>query len=84
MYKIIVWHNDSVSGTHQSVLFSAKTINKIMSNFERYLNNAPMRSFNECNVIQLHHVEKGLIAHFPANCRKPKETMQKGGRYVYA
>jgi hypothetical protein len=70
MYKIIVWHNDSVNGTHQAVLFSAKTISKVLRDFYRYLT-LPVycRSFNAHNLIQLHHVERGVIANFPASLR---------------
>jgi hypothetical protein len=69
MYRIIVWHNDSVNGTHQMVLMSAKTIGKILRDFEHYLTNTPARSFNEHNLIQLHHVDQGVIACFPASLR---------------
>ena len=71
MYKIIVWHNDSVNGTHQIVLFNAKTISKILRDFDKYLSERKKeyRSFSEKNLIQLHHVERGVIAHFPASLR---------------
>ena len=69
-YKIIVWHKDSVNGTHQSILCSAKTQSKVLRDFERYLKRpACVRSFNGHNLIQLHHVDRGVIAHFPAQLR---------------
>ena len=69
-YRIIVWHNDSVNGTHQSTLCSAKTQSKVLRDYERYLQKpSNMRSFNHHNVIQLHHVDRGVIAHFPASLR---------------
>ena len=69
-YRIIVWHKDSVNGTHQSTLCSGKTQAKVLRDFERYLQ-LPLRvrSFNQHNVIQLHHVDLGVIAHFPASLR---------------
>ncbi len=72
MYKIIVWHNNAVEGTHQSVLFSAQTAGKVLRDFDHYLNRAPARSFNQHNLIQLHHVERGVLAHFPAALRGAK------------
>jgi len=71
MYKIIVWHNDSVNGTHQNVLFESKTINKVLKDFDKYLTDRKpiYRSFSDKNLIQLHHAEQGIIAHFPASLR---------------
>jgi len=70
MYSIIVWHNDSVNGTHQHVLFSAKALDKVLRGFELYLTLPEhMRSFNNRNVIQLHHTERGVIASFPSQLR---------------
>jgi len=69
-YRIIVWHNDSVNGTHQSTLCSAKTQAKVLRNFDRYLQlPSAMRSFNQHNTIQLHHIDRGVIAHFPPSLR---------------
>jgi len=69
-YRIIVWHKDSVNGTHQSTLCSGKTQAKVLRDLERYLKlPTRMRSFNQHNVIQLHHVDRGVIAHFPASLR---------------
>ena len=62
-YKIIVWHKDSVSGTHQQVLMSGRTIAKVLRDFGKYLERPPyMRSFTDKNLIQLHHVNKGVIS----------------------
>jgi len=70
MYRIIVWHNDSVNGTHQSTLFSAKTMGKVLRDFEQYLQLPErMRSFNKHNLIQLHHIDRGVIACFPSSLR---------------
>jgi len=69
-YRIIVWHNDSVNGTHQSTLCSGKTQAKVLRDFERHLQlPVRMRSFNQHNVIQLHHIEQGVIANFPSSLR---------------
>ena len=70
IYSIICWHNSATEGTHQRVLFSAKTLGKVMRDFERYL--APperMRSFTKHNLIQLVHIDQGVIASFPASLR---------------
>lgn len=69
-YRIIVWHHDSVNGTHQSTLCGAKTQSKVLRDYEHYLQlPSTMRSFNHHNVIQLHHIDYGVIAHFPASLR---------------
>ncbi len=69
-YKIIVWHNDSVNGTHQSTLCSAKTQAKVLRDFERYLKRPIfVRQFNQHNVIQLIHIDRGVLAYFPASLR---------------
>jgi len=69
-YRIIVWHSDSVNGTHQSTLCSAKTQAKVLRDFNRYLQlPSAMRSFNQHNTIQLHHIDRGVIAHFPPSLR---------------
>jgi hypothetical protein len=69
-YRIIVWHKDSVNGTHQSTLCSAKTQAKVLRDFNRYLQlPSAMRSFNQHNTIQLHHIDHGVIAHFPPSLR---------------
>jgi len=70
MYRIIVWHKDCVNGTHQSVLFSAKTMGKVLRDFNKYLTlPKQFRSFNQHNLIQLHHIDRGVIANFPASLR---------------
>lgn len=53
-YVIRAWHNDSVNGTHQSILCSAATLKGVMSQFvklcsmpERY------RTFKDTARIQL-------------------------------
>jgi hypothetical protein len=71
MYKIIVWHNDSVNGIHQSVLFDAKTMGKVLRDFDKYLTERKpeYRGFSDKNLIQLHHVERGVLGHFPASLR---------------
>jgi hypothetical protein len=69
-YSIICWHNSATEGTHQRVIFSAKTLGKVMRDFERYLALPErMRSFNKHNLIQLHHIDQGVIASFPASLR---------------
>lgn len=53
-YKIIVWHNNAVEGTHQRVLCSGKTLKGVTSEFNRYIQRpARYRSFNQHNKIQL-------------------------------
>jgi hypothetical protein len=69
MYRIIVWHNSATEGTHQSVLLESRMMGKVLRDFDRYLNHAPARSFNENALIQLHHVDRGVIAHFPPSLR---------------
>ena len=52
------------------VIFSAKTLGKVMRDFERYLALPErMRSFNKHNLIQLVHIDQGVIASFPASLR---------------
>lgn len=69
-YSIICWHNSATEGSHQRVLFSAKTLNMVLRDFERYLSLPErMRSFNKHNLIQLHHIDRGVIACFPASLR---------------
>lgn len=54
-YYIIVWHNNAVEGTHQSVLLRAKTLGKILRDFAKLMAlPASMHSFNKHNLIQLH------------------------------
>ena len=61
MYKVIVWHNDSVNGTHNRVLFQAKTQLKALRDFGKYLQR-PVKCFDERkNLVQLVHTDKGLI-----------------------
>ena len=69
-YKIICWHNSATEGTHQQVLFSARTMAKVLREFEKYLSLPErMRAFNKHNLIQLHHIYDGVIASFPASLR---------------
>jgi hypothetical protein len=69
-FAIICWHNSATEGTHQSVLFSARTMGKVLRDFERYLSlNERMRSFNKHNLIQLVHIDQGVIASFPSSLR---------------
>jgi uncharacterized membrane protein YbaN (DUF454 family) len=70
IYKIIVWHNDSINGTHQAVLCSAKTLGKVLRDYSSYLQRPERcRSFTSKNIIQLLHIDQGLIASFPASLR---------------
>lgn len=71
MYKIIVWHKNATEGTHQSILLEAQTLGKVMRDFDKYLKDrkGAHQSFNERNLIQLHHVDRGVLAHFPASLR---------------
>jgi hypothetical protein len=67
MYSIIVWHNNAIEGTHQHILLSAKTKEKALRDFGKYLQRPEQcRSFTSKNLVQLHHVEKGLICNIPA------------------
>jgi hypothetical protein len=69
-YSIICWHNSATEGGHQQVLFSARTMAKVLRDFERYLSlSERMRSFTKHNLIQLCHIDNGVIASFPANLR---------------
>ena len=62
-YSIICWHNSATEGTHQRVLFSAKTVGKVLRDFDRCMSLPEyMRSFNKHNLIQLHHIDHGVIA----------------------
>jgi len=77
-YSIICWHNSATEGDHQRVLFSAKTLTKVLRDFERYLSMPErMRSFNKHNLIQLHHIDRGVIACFPAWRRLNMTTLQQ-------
>jgi len=69
MFRIIVWHNDSINGTHQVTLFKNNKLDKLLSKFDSYLKNAPSRTFNAHNLIQLHHIDRGVVASFPASLR---------------
>jgi hypothetical protein len=43
---------------------------KVLRDFERYLSlNDRMRSFNKHNLIQLVHIDQGVIASFPSSLR---------------
>jgi hypothetical protein len=69
-YSIICWHNSATEGTHNVIIFSAKTLGKVMRDFERYLALPErMRSFTKKNLIQLVHIDQGVIASFPASLR---------------
>ena len=69
MFRIIVWHNDSINGTHQVTLFKNNKLDKLLFKFDSYLKTAPARSFNAHNLIQLHHIDRGVIVSFPASLR---------------
>jgi len=69
MFRIIVWHNDSINGTHQVTLFKNNKLDKLLFKFDSYLKDVPARSFNAHNLIQLHHIDRGVIASFPASLR---------------
>lgn len=51
-YRIIVWHNDSVNGTHQATLCHAASLAKVLKDFEEYSQRAH-KSYNNHNQIQL-------------------------------
>jgi hypothetical protein len=53
-YSIIIWHNNDLHGKHQSILLSARTLPKLMRDFELYMKRpATCRSFNKNNLVQL-------------------------------
>jgi hypothetical protein len=53
-YSIIIWHNNDLHGKHQSILLSARTLPKLMRDFELYMKlPAKFRSFNDNNLVQL-------------------------------
>jgi hypothetical protein len=66
MFKVIVWHNDSVNGTHQATVASGRTAERALADFASYLTRpAWMRSFTDKNRVQLHG-PSGLICDIPA------------------
>ena len=68
MYSIIVWHNSATEGTHQRILMSAKTMQKVLRDFARYMGRPEhCRSFNSANLVQLHHAEKGILCKLPSS-----------------
>lgn len=52
LYRVIVWHNDCVNGTHQATIASGKTAARALLDFSAYLQR-PVRSFNDRNLVQL-------------------------------
>ena len=65
-YKIIVWHNDSIRGTHNRIMFTASTPDKALKELSVYLQRpAQYRSFTDKNLVQLHGPD-GLICNIPA------------------
>ena len=53
-FSVIVWHNDSVNGTHHSILANGSTIEKALKEFNAYMERpARFRSFTENNKVQL-------------------------------
>ena len=66
MYKVIVWHNDSVNGTHQSVVASGASQASALAAFAKHLQRpAWVRSFTDKHRVQLHG-PAGLICDIPA------------------
>lgn len=70
-YFIVCWHNSATEGSHQHILCNARTMGKVLRDFERYLFKPErMRVFNKHNLIQLCHIDRGVIASFPASLRE--------------
>lgn len=64
-YKVIVWHNDFVNGTHHSIKGTGATPEQALKEFSKYLERpAHCRSFTAKNLVQLHG-PKGLIFDIP-------------------
>jgi hypothetical protein len=54
-YKVIVWHNDCVNGTHHSIKATGATPEQALKEFSKYLERpAQFRSFTSKNKVQLH------------------------------
>jgi hypothetical protein len=53
-FSVIAWHNDSVNGTHHSIIAHGSTISKAIKAFNTYMQRpARFRSFTEKNKVQL-------------------------------
>jgi hypothetical protein len=60
-YKVIVWHNDCVNGTHHIIKGTGVTPEQALKDFSKYLERPEQcRSFTAKNLVQLHG-PKGLI-----------------------
>jgi len=65
-YKVIVWHNDCINGTHHSIKSTGATPEQALKEFTKYLERPEQfRSFTSKNLVQLHG-PKGLIFDIPA------------------
>lgn len=65
-YKVIVWHNDCINGTHHSIKSTGATPEQALKEFTKYLERPEQfRSFTSKNLVQLHGPQ-GLIFDIPA------------------
>jgi hypothetical protein len=65
-YRVIVWHNDAVNGTHQSTKASGPTAEAALLEFSQYLQRPEwMRSFTPKHKVQLHGPD-GFMFDIPA------------------
>ena len=65
-YRVIVWHNDDINGTHQSIKATGHTPEQALSEFSKYLQRPEwMRSFTPNHKVQLHG-PNGLLFDLPA------------------
>jgi len=59
-YSIVVWHKDDCNGLHNRVLLNAKTRQKALRDFTRYMERPEsMRSFNHLNRISIYSDKNG-------------------------
>ena len=65
-YKVLVWHNDCVNGTHHSIKATGATAEQALKEFAKYLQRPEhCRSFTSKNLVQLHGPD-GLMFDIPA------------------
>ena len=54
-FRVIVWHNDAVNGTHPATLATGGTERNALAEFNKYLERPwHMRSFTPAHKVQLH------------------------------
>jgi hypothetical protein len=54
-YKVLVWHNDCINGTHHSIKATGATAAQALKEFSKYLERpVQYRSFTSKNKVQLY------------------------------